>query len=214
MAETITVKDGQSVASLAAEYGLLPETIWNAPENSALREQRDSFYDLLDGTDQVFIPDPVPKEEKVPVEKRTTFVRRKIPEILRICFQDHSGKPRKGMKYLFTIDGEERAGEIGDDGMFEQPVYPGATSATLVLRNERQQEERYEFFLSSLDPATELCGAQQRLMNMGYDCGREYGGGGPMTEQALRAFQKAHGLEETGEPDENTLKRIAQEYGR
>ena len=47
--------------------------------------------------------------------------------------------------------------------------------------------------------------AQQSLKEKGYDTGRSDGRWGPKTEEALRSFQSAHGIDATGQLDYPTM---------
>jgi peptidoglycan hydrolase-like protein with peptidoglycan-binding domain len=58
-----------------------------------------------------------------------------------------------------------------------------------------------------------LSGAQARLLNLGYYAGEVDGEMGPRTQAALRAFQEAHGLEVTGELDDETTSKLVEEHG-
>jgi peptidoglycan hydrolase-like protein with peptidoglycan-binding domain len=56
--------------------------------------------------------------------------------------------------------------------------------------------------------------AQQRLKEAGFDPGPIDGHFGPQTQAALREFQSAHGLPETGQLDQSTRARLMdQEMG-
>ena len=52
-------------------------------------------------------------------------------------------------------------------------------------------------------------GAQQALAHAGHDPGSIDGVMGPQTVAALRAYQKANGLSETGQLDEATLAKLS-----
>ncbi|MGO4781865.1 peptidoglycan-binding protein, partial [Lysobacter sp. 2RAB21] len=51
-------------------------------------------------------------------------------------------------------------------------------------------------------------GLQHRLNNLGFDCGGEDGDIGDATRDALLRFQRAQGLAESGEADEDTRARL------
>jgi hypothetical protein len=74
MATWHVVGEGDFVASVACAHGLLPETVWNHPENAALREQRESMYVLCAG-DRVFIPDRVVVARRARTGARHVFRR-------------------------------------------------------------------------------------------------------------------------------------------
>jgi len=196
------------VAGIAAEAGLLPETIWNHPQNTHLRSRRSSMYALLDDSDEIYVPDPVPRQESVPVDRRTVFRRKGIPDILRLRMSDWQGKPRQGLKYLLEAGSTVRNGKTNEQGLIELSVPPGVRKGKLTLRNEWGESEEYELRLSHLDPGNVADGAQQRLLNLGFDCGDEYGFVGAKTHAALLKFQQANGLAQTGEPDSATLEAL------
>ena len=78
------VKPGDCMASIAVEHNFLWETLWNLPENAALKDSRQDPYVLLPG-DQVFIPELRPKE----VPRATdNFTRKGVRECLRIVITD------------------------------------------------------------------------------------------------------------------------------
>ena len=209
MAVTRVIRDGESVAGIAFEAGLLPETIWHHPENAALKARRDSGHALLDGVDQLHVPDRRPKKVEIPIDRRTTFRRPNVPDVLRIRLLDEQGRPRAGLPYLLAVAGQADAtGRTDADGGLVQAVPPGARKGVLTLRNEWEELETCELFLSHLDPAGELGGIQQRLCNLGFDCAAEYGRFGPLTEAALLAFQAREGLPSTGAADAATRARI------
>ena len=58
-----------------------------------------------------------------------------------------------------------------------------------------------------------ISGAQARLVNLGYGTGEIDGQTGPMTLAALREFQANHELEVTGELDQATIAKLAEERG-
>jgi hypothetical protein len=212
MAGKHKVEDGDSIPGLAARNGLLPETLWGHPDNAKLKEKRGSSHVLLDGEDEVFVPDVrSTRSEAVPIDQRTTFRRKAVTETLRVCFRDAKGKPRVGLDYLFEVEGEQRHGQTKEGGLLEEWVPPTARRAEVTLR-DGDVEEHYALLLSHLDPPDEVWGAQQRLMSLGYDCGDEYGAPGEKTDRALRAFQRAHGLRPTGTLDAQTRERLEKEY--
>ena len=54
----------------------------------------------------------------------------------------------------------------------------------------------------------DIKGVQQALAQAGHDPGAIDGVVGPKTSAALKAYQRAHGLSETGRPDEETLAKL------
>jgi hypothetical protein len=68
-----TIRQGECILSIANRYGHKWETIWDAPENQALRKERVRPGVLLAG-DHVSIPDLKPKTISVPVDRRHKIV--------------------------------------------------------------------------------------------------------------------------------------------
>jgi hypothetical protein len=66
---------------------------------------------------------------------------------------------------------------------------------------------------SSAQPAGDPKGAQQTLRTRGFDPGRIDGVVGPRTSKAIREFQKANKLTETGKLDADTLAKLAEKPG-
>ena len=66
---------------------------------------------------------------------------------------------------------------------------------------------------SSAQPASDPKGAQRALRIRGFDPGPIDGVVGPRTDKAIREFQKANGLTETGKLDADTLAKLAEKPG-
>lgn len=108
----------------------------------------------------------------------------------------------------FAVDeasaAEPPPGHFEDDGpdvIREEPPPPARKAPAA-------RTEVYTFDLRRLDPASEISGAQGRLRHLGYAVGEPDGVMDPRTEEALRAFQAAHGLEVTGELDAATQDKL------
>src|SRR5882724_2062638 len=64
-----TIAQGECILSIANRYGHKWETIWNAPENQALRKKREHPGVLFPG-DHVSVPDRKPKTLTLPANQR------------------------------------------------------------------------------------------------------------------------------------------------
>jgi hypothetical protein len=132
-----------------------------------------------------------------------------VPEVLRVRFE-RNGQPRPGLPYLLEVDGVVTQGTTDPDGGLEQSISPDARAATLRLR-DGDREEVYDLALGELDPVTEVRGARQRLYNLGL-LPEGKGGEDSALQDALTAFQKAQGLDPTGQRDSTTLARLSEVY--
>lgn len=208
-----TVKQGDCIASIALEHGHFWETIWEHPENRELREVRGDPNVLLAG-DKVFIPGTETGEEPGETESKHVFRRKGVPEMLRVVLKDDKGEPRAGASYVLTIDGLHRDGVTDDGGRLEEPIPPDAREGHLTVLDEHGNKlEDYDLALGNLDPVSEVTGVQMRLNNLGSDCGDADGELGTRTTQALKRFQEEHGLEPTGELDDETRAKIKEAHG-
>lgn len=205
MAPQHKVRTGDCIDSIAFESGYLPDTIWQHPDNAALRSRRKDPNLLREG-DVVNIPEKQKGTESGATEQRHRFKRKGVPAKIRLVLLDDDNEPRANEEFTLTIDGKSREGRTDGDGALEVPISPGARSGTLLLGPER--DEVFELDIGHTDPIDDTSGVQQRLRNLGYDVGAIDEHVGPRTEAALRAFQRDNGLEESGTLDEATRQKL------
>lgn len=214
---TVEVKQGESVSTISQAYGCFPETLWNAPQNKTLRGQREDPNVLLPG-DQVVVP--ARRVATVPVKTgaRHRVRRRGVSEILRICFLDDASKPRKDVPYLCKIEnarGQALAtyeGHTDGEGILQEWVPLDATSARIRLDPGTSGEEVFVLRIGTVDPIDTLTGIQARLNSLGYDTGEPDGRLEAPTRDALKRFQRTHGVAESGEPDDVTIDALREAY--
>ena len=205
------MKKNESIASIAAAYGHMPQTIWQQERNAELRVKRENGYVLMRG-DEVWIPDLQIKALECETGRTHRFGFLGGSEVLHLRFGD-ADFPRTHIPYLLTVDGISIAGKTDDKGVFCHHLPPDADQGRLILRPPGKPEEHYELQFHRLDPATELSGVKQRLRNLGYYSGIVDGVWNQETQIALRAFQVDHGLEPATPPDEATRTKLVQIHG-
>ncbi|WP_438009984.1 peptidoglycan-binding protein [Sorangium sp. So ce321] len=202
------VVEGDCISSIADRHGFFPETLWSIPDNALLRRLRRS-KNVLNPGDRVIIPARRRRAEPARAGWRHWLRRKGWPEILRIRFLTFGDEPRKGEPYVLSLTAaggrkiEDRAGHTDGDGFLIESIPPDAATGRILLGAGEDQEE-HELRLGCLDPADTVRGAQARLNNLGYPCGEEDGALGDLTRAALKRFQRARGLEITGEIDAAT----------
>ena len=195
-----TVKQGDCMNSIADQYGFFWSTLWELPQNADLKERRKSPNVLMAG-DRVFIPEKRQKEESGETAKVHTFRLKGVPVKLNLELLDFDGSPRAGVQYKLTVDGQKKSGVVGPDGRISEVIPPRSKTARLSL----ETGEEYDIDLGYMNPVEYASGVQARLKNLGYYKGDVTGSMDDDTKKAIRKFQRAQGLGETGEADPDTM---------
>jgi N-acetylmuramoyl-L-alanine amidase len=91
MGTSYVVQQGDCIASLAYERGLLLDTIWNHPRNRALKTKRKDPYILKPG-DVVYIPDIDPKKLDCATRKRHRFKLKGVPAKFKLRLVEEAAK--------------------------------------------------------------------------------------------------------------------------
>jgi len=191
---------------------MLPQTIWDAPENEALREERPHWNALAPG-DEVVIPDPTERIESAAVDQKHRYVRKGVPEKITLVLQDEEGEPRAELAYTveFSDDTPMVEGETAADGVIEFTLPPKVRKVTLSL-GAPEFEEVHDLVCGGVDPITTVRGQQHRLRNLGYAC-KDTGKLDGDTVQAIQSFQSDAELDVTGEFCDDTKAALEERYG-
>lgn len=205
------IQPGDCVTSLAHQYGLLWETIWDHPANSALRQRR-ANPNVLQPGDILSVPEPEVKELSKPTEQRHKFVLKTNRAKLRLKLVDYKHRPLANVAYRLTIDGESQTGASDGDGMVEHPIPPGARAGEIRYTVDGKEVVK-RLALGHVDPIETLKGVRERLANLGHACQANEGPLDDGTRAAIREFQKKHRLTATGEPDDATRTKLKDVHG-
>jgi hypothetical protein len=203
-----TIRQGECVSSIAKQHGFFWETIWNHPDNAALKAVRQDPNVLLPG-DRLAIPALTTKQAGGQTEVRHRFKRKGEPAKLSLRVLDYEG-PRANEDFTINVDGMLGSGTTDSDGCLQVSIPGNALRARLTFPSDGTS---YDFELGGVDPVSEISGVQRRLNNLGYDCGPVDNEFGSRTCDAIRQFQSASGLSQTGEPDQETRSRLKGEHG-
>lgn len=199
------IKHGECLGSLGARYGFDPETLWDHQDNTELRRTRKDSRVLKPG-DVVLIPDKQSRSQSCATEQKHRFRRKGVPETIRIVLTDMNGYARSDIPWRARVEGAEFDGISDSEGAIELKIPPHADSAQLIVGEA--ETEVYDLQFGGTDPVDDDKGVQQRLRNLGYDCGPIDGAIGGKTRAALVAFQQARGLAATGDADDETRRAL------
>ncbi len=203
--KTHQVQPGEYLSLLGVRYGVPWKKIWDDPANEKLRQRRKSPNILFPG-DKVAIPDLEPHEESCATEQRHKFKLSSSKNKICVVVRDEMGDPVEGVEYTLRVGRHfEIKGQTGGDGMVKADVPEDAERARLDLD---QLGRVYTLHIGELDPISRVSGVQQRLRNLGFDCGPADGIIGPKTRAALLRFQFWAKIETTGRADVATRKTL------
>ncbi len=197
-----TVGANESIPSIAKENGFFWKTLWNHPDNAALKTKRKDPNVLMEG-DEVTIPDLTLRQESGATEARHTFQLKGEPHIFKLRLT-RMNKPRANEPYVLKLDGKLIRGQTDGNGLLQQPIPGNAKGGTLLLQNGKEQ---YPICIGGMDPVDEISGLQHRLNNLGFPCEMD-GNLGPRTKRALQQFQAQNNLPTTGKPDDATKGKL------
>jgi N-acetylmuramoyl-L-alanine amidase len=206
------VKQGESLRDIAARYGFDASTVYDAPENAALRRSRPNPEVLFPG-DVVEVPERTVKQESGSTGQVNAY-KCSIPgRVLRLVLKDASHRALANEPYEVQVGGKTVEGSTGADGALEAPVPPRVQSGTLVVRGRF-----FPLRLGHLNPLREapdegMSGLKARLRNLGYYGGPVEGALDDGTRIAIALFQRDHGLTVDGKPNDDTLSTIEREHG-
>lgn len=207
------VKEGDCIESIAYEHGLFWETIWDDPQNAALRIIRGDPNVLFPG-DRVFVRKIELKTESGSTEQRHRFRRKGVPCRLRIRVLNEERQVQANALYVLEIDKVLRKeGRVDGDGILDIGIPPDAKEGRLVV-NPGQDQVEYLLMLGHIDPIDSIRGIQGRLKALGFDCGEVDGVYGPSTEAAVRTFQDEYKLTVDGMVGGETKKKLLELYGK
>ncbi len=209
---TYRVGPGDCLASIAERFGFHdPMIIYNHPDNAALRRARPDPNVLLPG-DEVFVPERKPRIEELATEQRHRFVVKRPLTFLRLRLEEADGKPRSGLPYEVEYLNTKVKGVTTAAGVIEQPIPRDLTLAVVTL-GKGKSKEVFNVGLGFIDPVTSASGLRQRLGNLGLLRPLDGVSDDLALRFAIHSFQLREGLEPTGGPDADTLRKLVEVHG-
>jgi N-acetylmuramoyl-L-alanine amidase len=215
MDDYYTVLQGDHLSKIAKDYGFTDYTvIWDHPNNSDLKKQRQNPNVLLPG-DQICVPDMEQKQESGPADKHHTFTVDKKPLKLRLVLEDVYERPIAGAACALLVSGETIQLTTDGQGKLEQDIPLDATEAYLTIRGDQTPfaNEIIAVKIGHLDPIDELSGQIARLNNLGYFAGPLDGSDSDAFESAVEEFQCDNSLTVDGICGPKTQSKLKQVHG-
>lgn len=208
MIKTHVIRAGEHLAKIAHDAGLDPDEVWSHPKNEELRERRKDRNILCEGDVLV-----LPVEEAAPVPLKVgeaNHFSAIVPEIeTHLCFGDARG-PFAHEAYAVEGLDEPMTGTTDAEGKL---TIAAPVDAKVAKVRFEKRGLGFTVLLGEMDPITEPSGVQLRLALLGYLKGTPSGELDDATVNALRAFQEAKSLAQTGAMDEATLGALKDTYG-
>jgi N-acetylmuramoyl-L-alanine amidase len=203
------VREGECMSSLAAQKGLFVAQIFEHPANAQLSTVRGDPNILLPG-DRITIPFGTKDVDK-PTEQKNKFVLLGEPVFLRVQVMDRD-KPLGGKPFTLVVGGVTIQDTTQADGTIETRIPPDATTGILRVGTGSELVQ-LTLKLGALSPVANAKGVQQRLQNLGFDCGPIDGIVGPKTRAAVRNFQTKFGLPPDGIIGPGTRQLLKDKHG-
>ena len=212
--QTHRVKQGDSLASLEETYGIPWQKIWYDDSNTDLRSKRKDPNILLPG-DQVHIPDKEKREETCSSGSKHSFKLSCPRPILKICLRvrmvDGEEVILNHEDYEIQFDvGQPKTGTTDGEGYIQESIPPRAKKASIAVHS---QNLTLPINLGHLDPIDHILGIQSRLNMLGYESGATDDNLGPLTEEAVKRFQKDKDLRVDGVPGPQTQNKLKEVFG-
>ena len=204
------VREGECMSSLAAQKGLFVAQIFEHPANAQLSTVRGGPNILLPG-DRLTIPPFGIKDVDRPTERLNRFTLLGDLVFLRIRVLERD-QPLALKPFTLTVGGLTINDTTGPDGTIEAQIPPTATAGFLRV-GSGDDLFQITLKLGALNPVESNTGVQQRLLNLGFNCGPIDGIVGPRTRGAIRNFQARFGLNVDGKMNAETRDRLKQEHG-
>lgn len=202
------IKQGECISSIADCYCLHWQDIWNHPDNCRLREQSENPNILLPG-DELFIPQRETKTYRGITDQRHCFQVKKNSVLLRLRLT-LNGRPIANEPYCLKVDDCLISGQTDTDGFISEkiPVQPRMAILKMV-----EQNWSIQLALGDLAPANTPLGVAERLRNIGLYSDAAVNNMSPSLQSAIAMFQKEHGLTESQEIDNETVRKLVEMHG-
>jgi hypothetical protein len=203
-----TVQQGEHIAAIAARHGFFDyHSIWDHPDNAALKERRQNPSVLMPG-DELVIPAKQTKHVACATGETHRFRIRTQPVLLRIVLRDLNSEPIADTACTLEVEGRKYELTTDADGLLEQAIPQTAREGELTF-------DRFTIpiRIGHLDPVDELSGWRARLNNLGYNAGQADDPDDPQLLSAVEEFQIDYQLAVDGICGPKTQAKLAEIHG-
>lgn len=207
------VRAGDYLSKIASAHGIADwHALYNHPSNAEFRRLRPNPNLIYPG-DELFIPDRTGKAAPAPTGGPSRFRAHRSSNTLQVTLRDFEGRPLANQAATLEVAGASRAVTTDGSGRLNEPIPPDVTRAQVTINGVT-----ITFAIGELNPMDDadddgVSGVQGRLSNLGYYGGEIDGELGDETRDAIRAFQRAHDLVESGYADRPLKDALRSEYG-
>jgi hypothetical protein len=205
-----TVQQGDHLSGIAEQFGFQNiDTIWNHPNNAALKKLRKNPHILFPG-DILFIPDKTDKNAPAPTTKLNKFQIDLTKLKLNLKLQDINGDPIASKPVTISLEGAVVPPPATDgNGQTSSTIKKSAKNGFLVLG-----DLEFQLQVGSLDPIDKPSGQIARLNNLGYEAGDTQTVDTDAFESAVEEFQCDNQIKPiTGACDGNTQGILQKVHG-
>lgn len=208
-----TVKPGECLSSIAADYGFGDwKALYDHPSNAALRRKRENPHLLFPG-DTVSIPEKQIKQTSVKTGESLKLSVYVPQRELKLTLIGPDGQAIADQP--FTVEGDDTFVAGTTDGAGKLSVLLPATLKRALLETSGYEWEMHVGMLNPLDNTDDhgVSGVQGRLIHLGFNPGPIDGLLTEQTRAALRAFERKYGLPVTGKSEGKTIEKLKEVHG-
>ena len=210
------ISQGECLSSIARDYGFDDwKIIYNDPANADFKQNHPNPNIIYPG-EVLVIPDLDPGGVKGGTDTKHKFELTLDQTFLRILIQDLQDQALAGKKYQLTLgSAPPLTGATDGDGLIETEIDPTETAGVLqvFIHGETEPPAIWSLLIGALDPVTKKSGQQARLNNLGFDSGKVDNIDGPITQGAVKRFQKKYDLKVDGIVGSQTRPKLEEVHG-
>ena len=207
MTKKHTVQQGETCASICAQYGVPEKVVWNDSSNKQLKDSRKNPNVLFPG-DELNILDTRDKVVDAQTEDRHRFRHLGVPFKLRLELRDGSGEPITDCECELELGNTSLNLTTDDKGRIEAELPLAAEQGELHF-----QGGTIALVVGHLDPIDELSGWRERLNNLGYHAGSSDAEECQQRRYALEEFQCDYDLAVDGICGPKTHAKLVEIHG-